>query len=70
MSLTFFRMLLSFLFIPIMQRELNKFKDVVWNSHRIREQKDTNLPAGVPNHIYQFPGSYELEDCGRLIMLV
>ncbi len=58
-------MLLSFLFIPVIQRELDKFKDTVWNSHRIREQKDTNLPAGVPNHIYQFPGNYELEDCGR-----
>lgn len=58
-------MLLSFLFIPMMQRELDKFKDTIWNSHRIREQKDTNLPAGVPNHIYQFPDNYELEDCGR-----
>ena len=41
--------------IPIVQREVNTFVDVVWNSHRIREQKNTFLPDGVPNHIYSFP---------------
>lgn len=35
-----------------------------WNSHRIRYQKDTYLPNGVPNHIYSFPEEYGLEDCG------
>ena len=60
----YFRLLLAFLFIPIMQSQLDTFKDVIWNSHRIREQKETNLPAGVPNHIYEFPDNYELEDCG------
>jgi hypothetical protein len=37
---------------------------MIWNSHRIREQKETGLPAGVPNHIYGFPNNYQLEDCG------
>ena len=58
------RSLLAFIFIPMMQTELDKFKDIIWNSHRIREQKETDLPAGVPNHIYGFPNNYELEDCG------
>ena len=36
----------------------------MWNTHRIRAQKNTNLPDGVPNHIYSFPELYELEDKG------
>ena len=48
----------------MMQTELDKFKDTIWNNHRIREQKETELPAGVPNHIYGFPDNYQLEDCG------
>ena len=43
------RSLLAFIFIPMMQTELDKFKDIIWNSHRIREQRETDLPAGVPN---------------------
>jgi hypothetical protein len=37
----------------------------VWNTHRIRQQKDTELPNGVPNHIYSFPEEYGFEDCGK-----
>jgi hypothetical protein len=57
-------MLLAFLMIPLLQRELDIFKESVWNTHRIRAQKNTNLPDGVPNHIYSFPELYELEDKG------
>ena len=64
--LFFFRSLLAFLFIPLMQKQLDIFKDSIWNSHRIRGQKDTNLPNGVPNHIYEFPDKYGLEECGML----
>ena len=38
--------------IPMLQKELDSFKDGVWNCHRIRAQKDTLLPDGVPNHEY------------------
>jgi hypothetical protein len=58
-------MILAFILIPLLQRELNTFKDTVWNTHRIRQQKDTELPNGVPNHIYSFPEEYGLEDCGK-----
>ena len=54
-----------FLMVPIIQRELDIFKDIIWNPHRIRAQKDTYLPSGVPNHIYEFPEEYGLEDCGK-----
>ena len=37
--------------IPVIQREVDIFKDHVWNSHRISVQKDTQLPNGASNHI-------------------
>lgn len=58
-------MLLAFVMIPLLQKELDTFKDTIWNSHRIRLQKDTMLPGGVPDHIYNFPGEYDLEDSGK-----
>jgi hypothetical protein len=60
------RMILAFILIPLLQNELYIFKDTIWNSHRIRHQKETDLPNGVPNHIYAFPDVYGLEDCGKL----
>jgi hypothetical protein len=52
--------------IPVMQRELDEFRDTVWNSHRIRTQKDTLMADGVPNHIYEFPSRYGMEKKGFL----
>ena len=43
------------------------FKDVVLNSRRIRSQKYTYLPDGIPEHIYSFPEEYKLKDCGKWI---
>ena len=51
--------------IPVVEKEVNDFKDIVWNTHRIRAQKDAFLPNGIPNHVYSFPGKYGLEECGR-----
>jgi hypothetical protein len=58
-------MLLAFLLIPVLQVQLDIFRETVWNSHRIRRQKDTLLPDGVPDHIYSFPQEYKLEECGK-----
>ena len=55
--------------IPLIQRELDEFREVVWNSHRIRHQKNTFMPDGVPNHIYSFPEQYGLEKCGKFYIL-
>lgn len=52
------------MFIPVIQKEMDIFKETVWNSHRIRKQKDAQLPKGIPNHVYQFPEKYGSEDCG------
>ena len=60
------RMLLAFLLIPVLQKQLDLFSQTVWNTHRIRTQKDTFLPDGVPDdHIFEFPEKYGLEDCGK-----
>ena len=61
----FLRNLLAYIMIPLIQKELDQFKDVVWNSHRIRYQKNTFMPDGVPNHIYDFPSKYGIEECGK-----
>ena len=53
--------------IQMLQKELDIFKDKIWNCHRIRHQKDVNLPNGVPDHIYNFPEEYNLEECGTVL---
>ena len=58
------RMLLAFILIPLLQKQLDIFKDTIWNTHRIRAQKDTVLPDGIPNHIYSFPEEYDMDECG------
>ena len=55
--------MLPYIMIPLMQKEIDIFVDM-WNSHRIWEQKNTLLPNGVPNHIYNFPEKYGLVECG------
>lgn len=62
-----FRMLLAFLMIPVVQKQLDVFRTVVWASHRTKAKKDTALPDGVPDHIYSFPDIYGLEDCGMVM---
>ncbi|CAB3983394.1 Hypothetical predicted protein [Paramuricea clavata] len=41
-------MLLAFLLIPVLQVQLDIFRETVWNSHRIPRQKDMLLPDGFP----------------------
>ena len=50
----------------MMQKELDKFKETIWNSHRIRAQRNTYMADGVPNHIYSFPERYGMEKCGMI----
>lgn len=60
----FSRDLLAYVYIPVIQKELDIFRKCVWNNHRPRKQKAKNLPGGVPEHIYHFPEQYEGERCG------
>ena len=63
-TFSFDRDLLAFVYIPVIQKGLNLFRETVWNSHRGRKQKFKELPAGVPNHIYYFSENYGGESCG------
>ncbi|XP_057311375.1 uncharacterized protein LOC130649161 [Hydractinia symbiolongicarpus] len=58
------RNIMKYVMIPLIQRELDEFREIVWNTHRIRKQKNTILPDGIPNHIYDFPQEYDLLECG------
>ncbi len=60
------RHLLAFVFIPVIQKEMNIFRETIWNSHRVRSQKEAQMPKGIPNHLYSFPESYGAEECGML----
>jgi hypothetical protein len=62
--LIYYRDLLAYVYIPVVQRELDVFRECVWNNHRTRTQKGKELPAGVPEHIFHFPEKYGGEQCG------
>lgn len=64
-----FRHLLAFIFIPLIQKEMDVFRETIWNSHRVRCQKDAQMPKGIPSHLYAFPEKYNAVDCGMYILL-
>ena len=43
---------------------MNIFRETIWNSHRVRSQKEAQMPKGIPNHLYSFPENYGAEECG------
>ena len=48
------RKILSYIFVPVVQRECNIFARG-WNSHRIRHQPGLMLPTGKPDYMFSFP---------------
>ena len=56
--------MLAFIYIPVLQRELDIFRTTIWNNHRVRKQKNKELPNGIPEHIYHCPDQYGGEKCG------
>ena len=58
------RHMLAFVFIPVMQKEMDIFRETIWNSHRVRSQKEAQMPKGIGNHLYAFPESYGTQECG------
>ena len=56
--------MLAYIYIPVLQKELDVFRLSVWNSHRIRKQAKKELPTGVPEHIYHCPEEFGSEKCG------
>ena len=59
-----FRDVLAYVFIPVIQKELDIFSSVNWNEHRGRKQKDKILPTGIPNLMYDNPEEFGGIQCG------
>ena len=55
---------MAFVFIPVIGKEMDVFRETIWNSHRVRSQKEAQMPKGIPNHLYAFPEEYGAEECG------
>ena len=55
---------MAFVFIPVIGKEMDVFRETIWNSHRVRSQKEAQMPKGIPNHLYAFPEEYGVEECG------
>ena len=62
------RNMLAFIYIPIVQREVNIFIEL-WNNSRSRLQKNTLMPDGIPNFIYNNPEEYAMVDQGWEVSL-
>ncbi|XP_060556998.1 uncharacterized protein LOC132717525 [Ruditapes philippinarum] len=52
---------LRFCFLPIIQRDLDKFTQV-WNLHRIRRQRNSEVPSGIPDVLYHQPEVFHSYD--------
>ena len=57
------RKILAYVYIPIVQREIDLFVEL-WNNSRTRLQRGTLMPDGNPNIIYNSPEEYGIEDKG------
>ena len=56
--------MLAYVYIPMVQKELDVFRVSVWNNHSVRKQKDKELPTGVAEHIYAFQEQHGGKKCG------
>ena len=52
---------LRFCFTPIIQEQLNAFKDV-WNRHRVRAQHYSETPSDIPDIVYYQPEVFDARD--------
>ena len=60
------RRLIAYIYIPILQRECDTFSRY-WNSHRIRFQRTSEIPAGIPNVLFACPEREGYEVQGNAI---
>jgi hypothetical protein len=57
------RPLFYWIFIPLLQVQLDAFR-IYWNHHRVRSQKDKNMPSGhVPADAFNHPQNFGGLDC-------
>ena len=62
------RQLLAYVYLPILQRECDIFISY-WNSHKIRNQDNLEIPTGVPDHMFNFPEQYGGKNMGIPLMI-
>ena len=62
------RDMLAYVYIPIVQREIDLFVEL-WNNSRGRLQRNTLMPDGIPNVIHNCPEEYGIEDKGWSISI-
>ncbi|XP_074635510.1 uncharacterized protein LOC141893927 [Acropora palmata] len=60
----FNRQLLPFIFLPVIQKEMETFRETVWNAHSVRSQREAQMPKGIPYHLYSFPEHYSADKFG------
>lgn len=58
------RRCLYFCFEHVLKKDLEEVKQR-WNSHRVRRNYASDLPAGVPNFLYSMPQYFNNEERGR-----
>ncbi|XP_066925387.1 uncharacterized protein [Clytia hemisphaerica] len=61
------RDMLAFVYIPVIQRELDVFRETVWNHQRGRKQENKSLPTGIPEFIHEHPEEFESENFKTLL---
>lgn len=55
---------LVFCFMDILKADLQRYM-ISWNAHRVRKNKQSNMPAGVPNFLYNYPEHYGFCQMGK-----
>ena len=46
---------MAYVYIPIVQNELDTFRNVIWNHSRGRKQRNKQLPTGIPEFMFDHP---------------
>ena len=59
---------MAYVYVPIVQRELDDFREIVWNNSRGRKQPLKALPTGVPAHMHAFPETYGYQNYGIAVV--
>ncbi|KAF7371801.1 hypothetical protein MVEN_00036800 [Mycena venus] len=62
-NVEFYLPLFYWIFIPLLQAQLDAFR-IYWNHHRVRSQKDKNMPSGhVPADAFNHPQNFGGLEC-------
>ena len=59
--------MLAFVYIPVVQKELDIFRETVWNHKRGRKQENKQLPTGIPDYIHENPEEYDSSNWGTAV---